>query len=81
MNNLAVVLYDRGHHVEAEKLDRETLEIRRRVSGPEHSDTLMSMANLASALEKQGRYAVGASRHRWGNVQLGDTFECRATLR
>ena len=48
MNNLAIVLCDEGRYAEAEKLHRETLDIRRRVLGPEHPDTLMSMNNLAN---------------------------------
>ncbi|MGA7925400.1 MAG: tetratricopeptide repeat protein [Candidatus Sulfotelmatobacter sp.] len=44
-----------GRYSEAEKLERETLDIQRRVLGPEHSLTLHSMTNLALALEHQGR--------------------------
>ena len=38
MNNLALVLDDEGHYAEAEKLDRETLDVMRRVLGPEHPE-------------------------------------------
>jgi hypothetical protein len=31
MNNLAVVLHSEGNYVEAEKLKRQTLDIRRRI--------------------------------------------------
>src|SRR5262245_30068044 len=41
---------------EAEALHREALEIRRRVLGPEHPDTLTSMNNLALSYSGQGRY-------------------------
>ena len=51
MNNLANVLDDEGHYAEAEKLYRETLDIRRRVLGPEHPDTLWSTNNLAVVLD------------------------------
>ena len=54
---MANVLDDEGHYAEAEKLDRETLDIQRRVLGPEHPDTLMSMNNLATVLEHEGHYA------------------------
>ncbi|HEY1263664.1 MAG TPA: serine/threonine-protein kinase, partial [Terriglobales bacterium] len=42
---------------EAEKLQREQLELSRRVMGPEHPNTLGSMGNLASTLADQERYA------------------------
>ena len=35
----------------------QVLEIRRRVLGPEHPDTLSSMRNLALDYEMQGKYA------------------------
>ena len=40
---------------EAEKLCRETLEIRSRVLGPEHRDTATSKYELAGLLARQGR--------------------------
>ena len=42
---------------EAEKLERETLEIARRVLGPEDVSTLGLMNNLGSTLDYEGRYA------------------------
>ena len=57
MNSLAIVLWRQGNYIEAEKLGRETLEIQRRVLGPEHPSTLMSMGNLAYALMSEGRLA------------------------
>jgi non-specific serine/threonine protein kinase/serine/threonine-protein kinase len=47
MNNLANVYQYEGKYAQAEALFRQTLEIRRRVLGPEHPDTLGSMVNLA----------------------------------
>ena len=44
-------------YAEAEKLERDTLEITRRVHGAEHADTLASLTNLASTLAYQGRYS------------------------
>jgi tetratricopeptide (TPR) repeat protein len=38
-------------------LYREILEIKRRVLGPEHKNTLTSMFNLAWTLQREGRYA------------------------
>ena len=42
--------------VEAEPLYRETLQLREKVLGKEHPDTLTSMNNLAGLLESQGKY-------------------------
>jgi hypothetical protein len=39
MNNVGVTLAEEGHHAESKKMLRETLEIRRRVLGPEHPKT------------------------------------------
>ena len=47
MNNLANVYDVQGKYAQAETLDSQTLEIQRRVLGPEHPDTLRSMNNLA----------------------------------
>jgi non-specific serine/threonine protein kinase/serine/threonine-protein kinase len=57
MTNLANVLKDEGHYAEAEKLYRETLDVERRVLGPEHPRTLWLMNNLANVLTDEGRYA------------------------
>src|SRR6185503_6130280 len=48
MNNLEVCLIYLGRYPEAEKLGRETLDLRRRVLGQEHPQTLNSMSNLAT---------------------------------
>lgn len=53
---------------EAEKLERETLDICRRVLGPEHPDTLGTMNNLGSTLDYESRYAEAAQLQR-------ETFE------
>jgi tetratricopeptide (TPR) repeat protein len=37
------------------RIDRETLDIRRRVLGPEHPDTLKSMTNLGGLLTAEGQ--------------------------
>jgi hypothetical protein len=42
---------------EAEKLERETLAIRRQVLGNDDSSTARSMAYLAWSIQDQGRYA------------------------
>ena len=43
-------------YAEAEKLERETLEIYRRTLGPQHPDTLTSTTNLASTLDNERHY-------------------------
>jgi serine/threonine protein kinase len=51
-------VYDNlGLYPRAESLDQKAMEIRRRVLGPEHPDTLKSMSNLASDLSAEGHYA------------------------
>ena len=40
---------------EVEELEVEVMEIRKRVLGAEHPDTLTSMANLASTYRNQDR--------------------------
>jgi non-specific serine/threonine protein kinase/serine/threonine-protein kinase len=48
---------DLGLHPEAEKQLERALDLRRRVLGPEHADTLKSMTNLAAVDERQAKYA------------------------
>jgi eukaryotic-like serine/threonine-protein kinase len=68
VNNLATTVEREGRGMpdgperearlaEAEKLERETLEISRRVLGMDHPNTLGSMSNLASTLDNEWRYA------------------------
>ena len=52
MNNLALVLSKQGKYEEAEKMHRATLELREKVLGPKHPDTLSSMDSLAEVLSK-----------------------------
>ena len=56
MTNLADTLYLESRYSDAEKLERETLEIQKRVLGPEHPETLMTMYNLTCALNKTGSF-------------------------
>jgi tetratricopeptide (TPR) repeat protein len=46
-----------GNYTEAEALQRQTLQVQRRVLGPEHPDTLNSMSRLTIDLNQQSRYA------------------------
>jgi len=48
------VLSGDGHFAEAEKLDREILEIRQRTLGPDHTDTLLSKFNIGDILYQEG---------------------------
>ena len=51
-------------------MHRETLEVRRRVLGEEHPDTLRSRNNLASALGAAGRHAEAAELDRDTQVAM-----------
>ena len=48
MHNLGDILYEEGRYAEAETMLRETLNISRRVLGPEHPDTAASIYSLGS---------------------------------
>jgi tetratricopeptide (TPR) repeat protein len=50
------VYSSQGRHAEAEALYVQTLESQRRVLGPKHAHTLMSMNNLALTYKDQKRY-------------------------
>ncbi|KAI9869697.1 MAG: hypothetical protein M1823_008984, partial [Watsoniomyces obsoletus] len=54
MNNLALVLDRQGKYEEAEAMHRRALEAREKVLGREHPDTLTSVSQLGSVLERQG---------------------------
>ena len=54
---LANSLGDQGKHAEAEQMERELIDVRRRVLGPEHPKTLNTMNNLACSLSGQGKHA------------------------
>ena len=50
-------LQEEGHLAQAEKLQRQTLEIQRRVEGPEATNTLSATIDMATTVRKQGRYS------------------------
>jgi hypothetical protein len=56
MANLAATYQSQGRWTEAEELEVQAMETRKRVLGQEHPDTLTSMANLASMYRGQGRW-------------------------
>jgi hypothetical protein len=64
MGWIASVLSSQGKHVESEQIDRQTLEMREKVLGLEHPDTLTSMHCLAVTLHSQGKYAEAEQMHR-----------------
>jgi hypothetical protein len=52
----ARTLYSDGRYKEAEDLELQVMQMRKRVLGDEHPDTLTSINNLASTYSKQGRW-------------------------
>jgi len=57
MHIMGNVYANLGLYPRAQSLDQRALEIRRRVLGPEHPDTLRSMNSLAGDLSDEGHYA------------------------
>jgi hypothetical protein len=53
-----------GQYTEAEKMHRQTLEMRVKVLGPEHPETLTSINELAWVLIMQGKYLEAEQMHR-----------------
>jgi hypothetical protein len=62
--NLAVSLGAQGKHAEAEKMERELLDLQRRVLGLEHPHTLATMGNLARSMGGLGKHAEAAQMQR-----------------
>lgn len=66
---MAIVLHEEGKWQEAEAMKREVLEVRRRVLGEDHPDTLSSMEGLAGTVafrardDWQFRYSLGGDSH------------------
>jgi eukaryotic-like serine/threonine-protein kinase len=57
MQVMGVVYDNLGLYPRAESLYQSAIEIRRRVLGPEHPDTLRSTTSLANVLREEGHYA------------------------
>ncbi|KAK5290627.1 hypothetical protein LTR99_011028 [Exophiala xenobiotica] len=53
-----------GRYREAEEMHRQALDLREKVLGEEHLDTLDSMNNLAIVLQQQGKYKEAEEIHR-----------------
>ncbi|KIN03536.1 hypothetical protein OIDMADRAFT_51496 [Oidiodendron maius Zn] len=56
MANLASTYRNQGRWKEAEELQVQVIEMRKRALGAEHPDTITIMANLASTYINQGRW-------------------------
>jgi hypothetical protein len=56
MANLASTYWNQGRWKEAEELQVQVMETRKRVLTDEHPDTLTSMHNLALTLQSQARH-------------------------
>ena len=54
--NFALVLGENGDLENAEQLQVHVMDMRKKLLGAEHPDTLISMANLASTYKDQGRW-------------------------
>ena len=57
MHVMGIVYLDLGLYSQAQLLLSRAVEIRRRMLGPEHPDTLASMKGLARTLDSAGQYA------------------------
>ena len=57
-------LWQMGRYAEAEPLARELLELRTKLLGKEHPDTLTSVNNLANVLDDKGDYAGAEALYR-----------------
>ena len=55
-SDLAALLTDRARYAEAEALHREALALRRTLLGDRHPETAVSLGNLGSAVQWQGRF-------------------------
>ncbi len=64
LNNLGVLLGQRGDWKAAEPLHREALEIIRAVRGPEHPEVAAGMSSLGAALEENGDLAGAEALYR-----------------
>jgi len=57
MHVMGLVYNNLGLYPRAQSLDQRALEIRRRVLGPEHPDTLESVNSLTGVLREEGHYS------------------------
>ena len=86
--NYTLVFYEAGYWKEAEQLQIQVLETRKRVLGEEHPDMLTSMANLVSTYRNQGWWVeaeqlevqVSETRKRVLGEEHPDTLTSMANL-
>ncbi|MBS0578353.1 MAG: tetratricopeptide repeat protein [Proteobacteria bacterium] len=64
INDLALLLEERGTYEESEKLYREALAMKRRVFGEKHPEVAMGLNNLAAALQDEGDLEHAESTYR-----------------
>ena len=55
MADLANTYHYQGKWIEAEHLQIQVMDMRKKLLGPEHPDTLTNMANIAATYYKQGK--------------------------
>ncbi|KIM98677.1 hypothetical protein OIDMADRAFT_31451 [Oidiodendron maius Zn] len=72
-SRLASALHSQGEYKAAKQMHQETLELRTKVLGPEHLDTLKSRSSLASVLYSQGEYKAAEQMNQ-------ETLELRTKL-
>jgi hypothetical protein len=89
-HNLAVSRRFEGKYADAERINREVLDVQRRVLGEEHPDTLRSADHLALSLMHQGKHAdaerinrevLGAKRRVLGEEHSADDGDCEQSRR
>lgn len=56
MSNLVLTLERLGKYDEAEQMQQQAFELKKKMFGREHSEILVSMSGLAVVLERLGRY-------------------------
>ncbi len=66
INNLAVVLDDKGDLAGAEILARKALGITRKLYGAEHPNIALQLSNLSSILQTRGDYEGAIATARQG---------------
>ncbi|KAF5126289.1 Kinesin light chain 1 [Metarhizium anisopliae] len=64
MNNLADMLSNLGKYKDAKQMHRQALQLREKVLGRKHPDTLSSIGNLALVLVDLGRHEKAQQMHR-----------------
>jgi hypothetical protein len=62
MANLASTYWNQGKWNEAEQLEVQVMDMRKKLLGAEHPDTLTSMANLASTYNVHSSEACGSTK-------------------